>query len=75
MRMAGKLPLTYAYPSQVKQKLARAHEELVRHGYLADVTYDLTREGEDKVIYKFADSTARINGHSETNTKQPASWY
>jgi hypothetical protein len=39
MRMASKLPLAYAYPSQVKQKLARAHEELLRHGYLANVTY------------------------------------
>jgi hypothetical protein len=62
MRMASKLPLTYAYPSQVKQKLARAHEELLRHGYLANVTYDLTREGEDKVIYDFADGGTRTNG-------------
>jgi hypothetical protein len=55
MRMAYKLPLTYAYPSQVKQKLAPAHEELLRHGYLTRVTYDVTREGDDKVIYEFAD--------------------
>src|SRR5918992_1516428 len=59
MRMAGKLPLTYAYPSQVKQKLARAHEELLRRGYLTRVTYDATREGEDKVIYEFADGETR----------------
>jgi hypothetical protein len=68
MRMAGKLPLAYAYPSQVKQKLTRAHEELLRHGYLTRVTYDVTREGEDKVIYEFADGTARIDGVSETKT-------
>jgi hypothetical protein len=61
MRMASKLPLTYAYPSQVKQKLSRAHEELLRQGYLTNVTYDLSREGEDKVIYDFADHSARAN--------------
>jgi hypothetical protein len=45
MRMAYKLPSTFAYPSQVEQKLAPAHEELLRHGYLTRVTYDVTREG------------------------------
>jgi hypothetical protein len=62
--MAYKLPLTYAYPSQVKQKLAPAHEELLRHGYLTRVSYDVTREGEDKVIYEFADGETRTGGHS-----------
>jgi Replication initiator protein A len=61
MRMARKLPLTYAYPSQVKQKLARAHEELLRHGYLTNVTYGLTQEGEDKLIYEFADGGASLD--------------
>jgi hypothetical protein len=64
MRMAYKLPLTYAYPSQVKQKLAPAHEELLRHGYLTRVTYDVTREGEDKVIYEFVDGDTRPGGGS-----------
>jgi hypothetical protein len=62
MRMARKLPLTYAYPSQVKQKLARAHEELLRHGYLTNVTYGLTQEGEDKLIYEFANGGASLEG-------------
>src|SRR5262249_9490318 len=62
LRMAYKLPLHYAYPSQVKQKLARAHEELLRHGYLTNVTYSLTQEGEDKVIYDFAEGGARMHG-------------
>jgi hypothetical protein len=62
MRMASKLPLTYAYPSQVKQKLSRAHDELLSHGYLTNVTYDHTREGEDKVIYDFAGHSTRVNG-------------
>jgi len=69
MRMACKLPLTYVYPSQVKQKLARAHEELLRHGYLTNVTYDLTREGEEKVIYDLADSGAKIDGHPIADAK------
>jgi replication initiator protein A len=64
MRMAYKLPLTYAYPSQVKQKLTPAHEELLRHGYLTRVTYDVTREGEEKVVYEFADGEARAGGGS-----------
>jgi hypothetical protein len=64
MRMAYKLPLAYAYPSQVKQKLAPAHEELLRHGYLTRVTYDVTREGEEKVIYEFADGETRTGGNS-----------
>jgi hypothetical protein len=68
MRMAGKLPLAYTYPSQVKQKLARAHEELLRHGYLTRVTYDVTRGGEDKVIYEFGDGAAGIGGDSKSDT-------
>jgi hypothetical protein len=48
----------------VKQKLAPAHEELLRHGYLTRVTYDVTREGEDKVVYEFADGETRMGGNS-----------
>ena len=55
MKMARKLPLDYAYPSQVKQKLTRAHEELLRKQYLTDVLYRSTQQGEDKVIYQFAE--------------------
>jgi hypothetical protein len=69
MRMACKLPLTYAYPSQVKQKLAPAHEELLRHGYLTNVAYSTTQEGEDKVIYDFADGGLKVESHSITDTE------
>ena len=69
MRMASKLPLAYAYPSQVKQKLARAHEELLRHGYLTNVTYDVTREGEDKVIYDFTEGGTKIDGQPVADVK------
>ena len=72
MRMAYKLPLTYAYPSQVKQKLTPAHKELLRHGYLTDVTYDLTREGEEKVIYDFADGEMPASSCSTSIPGSPA---
>ena len=55
MKMARKLPLDYVYPSQVKQKLTRAHEELLRKQYLTNVLYRSTQQGEDKVIYQFAE--------------------
>jgi hypothetical protein len=62
MRMAYKLPLTSAYPSQVKQTLARAHEELLRHGYLTNVTYGVPQEGDEKVIYDFVDGEMQRGG-------------
>jgi hypothetical protein len=45
------------------------HEELLRHGYLANVTYDVTREGEDKVIYDFTDGGAKLDGHPIADAK------
>src|SRR5207248_10422079 len=59
MKMARKLPLNYAYPSQVQQKLARAHEELLGKHYLTEVAYRLTQQGEEKVIYAFGQREAR----------------
>ena len=53
MKLARKLPLQAAYPSQIKQKLARAHTELQQQDYLASVTYAVTPQGEDKVTYTF----------------------
>jgi hypothetical protein len=55
MKMARKLPLNYTYPSQVKQKLTRAHEELLGKHYLTEITYRFTQQGEEKVIYAFAE--------------------
>jgi hypothetical protein len=54
VKLARKLPLQAAYPSQIKQKLARAHTELQQQGYLATVTYAVTPQGEHKVTYAFA---------------------
>ena len=53
MKMAQKLPLNYTYPSQVKQKLIRSHEELLDKHYLAHVAYHCTKQGEEKVVYEF----------------------
>ncbi|MDH7570094.1 MAG: replication initiator protein A [Armatimonadota bacterium] len=54
MRLAEKLPVHDAYPSQVKRRLDEAHKELIRQGFLADVRYDRRRDGEEKVVYTFA---------------------
>jgi hypothetical protein len=53
--MAQKLPLNYTYPSQVKQKLMRAHAELLEKHYLTQVLYRLTQQGDEKVIYEFVE--------------------
>ena len=54
MRLAEKLPVHDAYPSQVKRRLDEAHRELVAKGFLSEVHYDRRRDGEDKVVYTFA---------------------
>lgn len=54
MRLAEKLPVHDAYPSQVKRRLDEAHKELIRQGFLAEVRYDRKRDGEEKVVYTFA---------------------
>ena len=51
MKMAQKLPLNYTYPSQVKQKLMRAHAELLEKHYLTQVLYRFTQQGEEKVTF------------------------
>jgi plasmid replication initiation protein len=61
MKIARKLPLNYTYPSQVKQKLARAHEELLQKQYLADVSYRSTQQGEEKVSYAFAEREVSVD--------------
>lgn len=56
MRLAEKLPVHDAYPSQVKRRLDEAHRELLEQRFLADVRYDRRRDGEEKVVYTFARS-------------------
>jgi len=60
MKMAQKLPLNYTYPSQVKQKLMRAHAELLEKHYLTQVLYRLTQQGEEKVIYEWLLLDSRV---------------
>lgn len=49
----GLSPAKCRYPSSIKEKLAPAHDELVRCGFLESVDYDLDDKGEVKVIYTF----------------------
>ncbi|HEX2999983.1 MAG TPA: replication initiator protein A, partial [Armatimonadota bacterium] len=58
MRLAEKLPIHDAYPSQVKRRLDEAHQELLDRGFLADVHYDRKRDGDEKIVYTFARSRA-----------------
>ena len=61
MKMACKLPLSYTYPSQIKQKLSRAHDELLQKGYLSNITYSHSQKGEEKVVYHFINKISRDN--------------
>ena len=70
MKMAQKLPLNYTYPSQVKQKLMRAHAELLEKHYLTQVLYRFTQQGEEKVIYAFGEreTAGERQPHRDTPT-------
>jgi hypothetical protein len=70
MKMAQKLPLNYTYPSQVKQKLMRAHEELLEKHYLMQVLYRFTKQGEEKVIYEFGER--ETSGERKPQRDMPA---
>lgn len=54
MRLAEKLPVHDAFPSQVKRRLDEAHKELIEKGFLSEVSYARRRDGEEKVVYTFA---------------------
>ena len=53
MRLAEKLPVHDAFPSQVKRRLEEPHKELIEKVFLAEVNYARRRDGEEKVIYTF----------------------
>jgi hypothetical protein len=44
---------TCQYASWIKKELDRAHEELIRHGFLESTSYSHTRSGDWKVVYTF----------------------
>jgi len=48
------LSRSYQYPSQLRQKLARGHQELIERGFLRSVRYEPMARGGEKVIYEFA---------------------
>jgi hypothetical protein len=48
------LSRTYKFPSQLRQKLKRAHNELLDRAFLASVRYEPMASGGEKVIYEFA---------------------
>ena len=41
------------YPSQIKRKLAPAHEELIGAGFLASAEYARMQDGDEMVVYQF----------------------
>ena len=49
------VPLDYAYPSQIKRALKKAHEELEEKGFLSGVEY----EGNAGVLYRISQAFAR----------------
>jgi Replication initiator protein A len=48
------LSRSYRYPSQLRQKLARAHQELEERGFLRAVRFEPMARGGEKVVYEFA---------------------
>lgn len=67
MNLRDRLGMTpYAYPSKVKEKLARAHEELQTSGYLAQIEYRPSASGEMLACYLFGDPTKTAFKGSET---------
>ncbi|HJN13968.1 MAG TPA: replication initiator protein A [Armatimonadota bacterium] len=48
------LSRSYKYPSQIRQKLERGHQELIDRSFLRGVSYEPMVSGGEKVIYEFA---------------------
>lgn len=56
MKLRDRLGMTgYKHNSKVKEKLAGAHAELIRRGYLADVSFRKNDAGEEIATYRFGD--------------------
>ena len=53
------VPLDYAYPSQIKRALARAHGELEQKGFLSGVEYGGKGEGATGLLYRISPLFAR----------------
>lgn len=42
------------FPSQYKQRLQKAHQELIERGFLLDATWETSRNGEAKIVYRYS---------------------
>lgn len=47
------------FPSDIKRKLAPAHEELLEAGFLSGVEYAPMKSGEEMVVYRFSPRSSR----------------
>lgn len=56
---------TAAYESQIKQKLAPAHTELIEQGFLTAAEYSPMKNGESMVIYSFVQRAIRERHSTE----------
>ncbi len=54
LKLAALLPIQDQYPSQVKRRLDRSHNELIEKGFLKSAIYKETRNSDgEKVVYVF----------------------
>jgi len=53
LKLASLLPIQDNYPSQIKRRLSKSHDELIEKGFLKSVSYEDTGNGNEKVIYVF----------------------
>ena len=59
------------FPSDIKRKLAGAHEELIGVGLLSGVEYAPMKNGEEMVVYRFAPRATRA-AHAQAETAPEA---
>jgi hypothetical protein len=64
------------WPSDIKRKLAPAHEELIAAGFLLSAAYARTLQGEEMVVYHFprrrgGGKPAPLPGSAEVGTAEP----
>lgn len=63
----------YRFPSKIKEKLVGAHQELLQRGYLAEVIYETSREGELMALYRFGNADVASYGPQPSASPNMAS--
>jgi len=54
LKLAALLPIQDKYPSQIKRRLEKPHNELIKKGFLKSFSYEkVGASGEEKVVYVF----------------------